>query len=263
MWYDAQSSGNACLVLFVGLSSSLYLTTINSINCWLKLCFLQNAWGHKLLHKEIKSNCGSFEGMVSEVNIWYLLWLQKDSSWRSYYPWVGFENMWLVTPCTDREFWIQCRSSWLILELLLFSHPVMSDSLWPRGLQHTRPPPPSPSPEVCSVFCPLHQWWHPAISFSDTLFSFCPQSFPASGTFPVSWRFTSDDQNTGASSSASVLLTSIQGWFPLRLTGLISVLSNGLSRVFSSTTVWRHPFFGALPSLWSSSHNRTWPLERP
>ena len=103
---------------------------------------------------------------------------------------------------------------------------------------------------------------HPAISSSDSLFSFFPQSFPASGTFPMSQLFTSDDQNTEASTSASVLPASIQGWFSLRLTGLISLLSKGLSGVFSSTTVWRHLFFGALPSLWSSFHNHMWPLER-
>ena len=109
----------------------------------------------------------------------------------------------------------------------------------------------------------LHQWCHSAISSSDTLFSFCPLSFPASGTFPINQLFTSDNQNTGASASASVLSTSIQGWFPLRLTGLISLLSRGLLGVFSSTTVWRHQFFGILPSLPSSSHNHTWPLGRP
>ena len=92
------------------------------------------------------------------------------------------------------------------------------------------------------------------------LFSFCLQSFPASGTFPMSSWFISDDQNTGA--STSVLPMSIQGWYPLRLTGLISWLSRVLSGVFSSTTVWRHQFFGTLPSLWSSSHNCMWPLGR-
>ena len=139
------------------------------------------------------------------------------------------------------------------VRFLLFSHPVMSDSLWPHGLQHTRPLCPSPSPQICPISCPLHQWCHPAISSSDTLFSFCPQSFPASGTFPMSWLFTSDDQNTGVSASESELSTSIQSWFPLRLTFSIS-LSKGLSGVFSSTTIQRHQFFGAPPSLWSSSH---------
>ena len=94
------------------------------------------------------------------------------------------------------------------------------------------------------------------------LFSFCPWSFPASGTFPTSCLFTSDDQNTGPSSSASVLPVNIQGWSPLRLTGWISLLSKGLSGVFN-TIVWRHQFFSGLLSLQSSSHNHTLPLGRP
>ena len=134
--------------------------------------------------------------------------------------------------------------------------------LWPQGLQHVRPPCPSPSPEVCPSSCPLHQWCNPTVSSSDTLL-FCPQSLPVSGTFLMSQLFISDDQNTGASASQSALLMSIQGWFPLRLTGLISLLFRGLSGVFSSTIVQRHQFFGALPSLWSSSHNQTWPLGKP
>ena len=97
---------------------------------------------------------------------------------------------------------------------------------------------------------------HPAISSSDALFSFCPQSLPASGTCPMSQQFASDDHNTGA--SASVLPMSIQGWFPLSLTGLISLLSRGLSGVFSSTTVQRHKFFGALPSLQSKLWSSQW-----
>jgi len=139
--------------------------------------------------------------------------------------------------------------------LLLLSHPVVSDSLRPHGLQHTRSPCPSPSPEACPSVCSLHRRCHPAISSSDAFFSFCPQSFPASGTFPMS-LFPSDDQNTGALASAPVLPVIIQGWFSLRLTGLISLLSKRLSGIFSSTTVRRHRFFGTLPSLWSSSPNR-------
>ena len=147
--------------------------------------------------------------------------------------------------------------------LLLFSHPVMSNSLWPPGLQHAKPPSLYPFPEVCLSLCPLHWWYHPAISSSDTLF-FCPQYFPASRTFPVSWLFTSGDQNTeaSASTSASVFSISIQGWFCFRLTGLISLLSKGLSEVFSSITVQRNQFFGALP-LQSSSQNPPWPPGRP
>ena len=140
--------------------------------------------------------------------------------------------------------------------LLLFSHPVVPGSLQPHGLQHTRPPCPSLSPGVCRSSCSLHQWCQPA---SDTVF--CPQSFSAWGTFPMSHLFVSDAQNTVTSASASVLPVNIQGWSPFRLTGLISLLSKGLSGVFSSTTVWRHQFFGILPSLQSSSHSHTWPLE--
>ena len=115
---------------------------------------------------------------------------------------------------------------------------------------------------LCPSSCPLHWWCRPAISSSDALFSFCPQSFKASGTFPMSRLFVSDDQNIGASVSASVLSMSIQGWFPLRLTDL-TLLSKGCSRVFSSTTVRRYWFFGILPSLQTSSHNHSWPLGRP
>ena len=103
----------------------------------------------------------------------------------------------------------------------------------------------------------------PAVSSSVTLFSFCPPSSPASRTFPMSQLLVSDDQTIGASASASVLPISIQSWFPFRLTGLVSLLSTGLSGVLSSTRVWKHQFLGVLPSLWSSSHNRTWPLGRP
>ena len=143
---------------------------------------------------------------------------------------------------------------------VFFSYLVMSDSLW---LQHTRPPCPSPFPKVCPSSCPFHQWCHPAISSSVILFSFCPQSFTSSRTSPMSQLFTSGDQNTGASTSASVLPMSIQDWFPLRLTGLISWQSKGLSGVFPSTTVQRHKFFDVLPSLQSSSYNHTWPVGRP
>ena len=120
------------------------------------------------------------------------------------------------------------------MPLLLFSCPVMSDVLEPHGLQHTRPPCPLPSPKVCPSSCSLHQWCLPVISASEVLFSFCPQSFPASGSFLMNHLFASDDQNTGASVSASVLPVIIQCWFPLGSTGLISLLAKGLSEVFSS-----------------------------
>ena len=116
------------------------------------------------------------------------------------------------------------------------SHSVMSDSLRLHGLQHTRFPSPSPTPGACSNTCPSSRWCHPAISTSVITFSSCLQSFPASGSFPVSWLFTSGGQSTGASASSTVLLMNIHSRFPLGLTGLISLLSKGLSRVFSSTT---------------------------
>ena len=140
---------------------------------------------------------------------------------------------------------------------------TQSASLRPHGLQHARPPCPSLSPKVCPSSLPLHRWCHLAVSSSNALFSFCPQSFPVSGTFPMSQLFTSGDQNTWASASASVLPVNIQGWSLLWLTGLISLLSKGLTGVFSSTMIWRHQFFGVLPSFRTSSHNGMWPLGRP
>ena len=119
----------------------------------------------------------------------------------------------------------------------------MSDSLQPNELQCARLPCPSPSPRVCSNSCPLSQWCYLTILSSADLFSSCTQCFPASGSFPMSQLFTSGGQSIGASASASVLPVNIQGLFPLGWTGLISWLSKGLSRVFSSTTVQRHQFF--------------------
>ena len=120
-----------------------------------------------------------------------------------------------------------------ILSLFLLSCSVVSDSLWPHGLQHARLPCPSPTPGACSNSCPWSQWCHPTILSSVVLFSYCLQSFSASGSFPMSQLFVSGGQITGASVSASVLPVNIQGSFPLGLTGLISLLSKGLSRVFS------------------------------
>ena len=105
---------------------------------------------------------------------------------------------------------------------------------------------------VCSNWCPLSQWCHPTISSYVAPFCSCPQSFLASGSFPMSQLFTASSQSVGA--SAWVFLMNIQDWFPLGLTALIFLLSKGFSRVFSSTTVWKHQFFGAQPSFWSNSH---------
>ena len=140
-----------------------------------------------------------------------------------------------------------------------FSHSVRPS--WPHELQHARLLWLSLSPGVCSNSCSLSQWCYLTISSSVSPFSSCPQSFPVSESFPISWFFTSGGQSI-ASVSASVLPMNIQGWFPLGLTGLIPLLSKGLSRVFSST-IWKHQFFGAQPSLQSSCHIHTWLLGKP
>ena len=151
----------------------------------------------------------------------------------------------------------------LLKSLLLFSHSVKSDSLWSHGLQHARLSCPSPAAKVNSSSCPSSRWCHPTILSSVVAFSSCLQSFPASGSSPMSWLFTSGGQTTGVSASASVPPTNIQDWFPLGWTGWISLLSKGLSRVFSNTTVQKHQFFGARLSLQSNSHIHTWLLEKP
>ena len=135
----------------------------------------------------------------------------------------------------------------------------MSNSLWPHRLQHTRLPCPSLSPGVCLDSRPLSQWCYLTISASATLFSFCFQSFPESGSLPMSGLFTSGGQSIGVLASASVLPMYILGWFPLGLTGLISLLS----RVFYNTTIRKHQFFRTQPSLWSNFHIHPWLLEKP
>ena len=143
-----------------------------------------------------------------------------------------------------------------------FSRSVTSNSLQPHGLQHARPPCPSPTPRVSSNPCPLSLWCHPTISSSVVPFSSYLQSFPPSWSFKMSPFFTSGGQSIGVSASASVLPMNTQDWFPLGWTGWISLQSKGL-RVLSNTTVQKHQFFSAQLSLWSNSHIHTWPLEKP
>ena len=138
----------------------------------------------------------------------------------------------------------------------------MLDSLQPRGLQHARLPCPWPSPEVCPRSCPLHQWYHPTISSSVVPCSSCPQSLPASGSFPMSQLFTWGGQSTGVSALASFLPKNTQGWSPLEWTGWISLQSKGLSGVFSTTTVRKHQFFSTQLSSQSNSHIYIWPLDK-
>ena len=130
-----------------------------------------------------------------------------------------------------------------------FSHSVVSDSLWPHGLQHARLPGPSPTPKACSNSCPSSRWYHPTISSSVIPFSSCLQSFPASGSFPMSQFFASGGQRIAVSASASVLPMNFQEWFPLGWTGWTSLKSKWLSRVFSNTTVQKHQFFSTQFSL--------------
>ena len=144
--------------------------------------------------------------------------------------------------CAEKGTLLHC--CWELHEVSLknktYKYHVVQYSLPPHGLQHTRLCWSSPSPRVCTNSCPLSWWFHPTISSSVIPFSSCHQSFPASGSFPVSQFFTSGGQSIGVSASASVLLMNIQSWFPLGLIGLISLQSKRLSRFFPNTTVQKH-----------------------
>ena len=144
-----------------------------------------------------------------------------------------------------------------------FSGSVVSNSLRPHESQHAGPPCPSPTPRVHSDSCSLSRWWHPVISSSVVPFSFCPQSLPVSGSFPVSQLFAWGGQSIGVSALASFRPTKSQGWSPSEWTGWISLQSKGLSRVFSNTTLQKHQFFSAQPSSQSKSQIHTWPQEKP
>ena len=150
-----------------------------------------------------------------------------------------------------------------ILVSVQFSRSVVSNCLWPHELQQARPPCPSPTVRAYPNSCPLSRWCHPTISSSVVPFSTCPQPFPASGSFPMSQHFSSGGQGIGVSASISVLPMNTQDWSPLGWTGWISLQSEGLSRVFSNTTVQKHQFFCAQLSSQFNSHIHTWPLEKP
>ena len=153
-----------------------------------------------------------------------------------------------------------CKST---ISSVQFNRSVMSNSLRPHEIQHARPPCPSPTPGVHSNSCLSSRWCHPAISSSVVLFSSCPQSLPASESFPMSQLFAWASQSIGVSALALFLPKNTQDWSPLEWTGWISLQSKGLSRVFSNTTVQTHQFFGAQLSSQSNSHIHTWPLEKP
>ena len=160
--------------------------------------------------------------------------------------WRGIRSPWNAL-CIQKHFVVVVQSL------------SLSDYLWPHGMQHTRLPCPSPLSELPQTL-PFSQWCHPTISFSAVPFSSCLQTFPLSTSFPINWLFPWGVQIMGASALASVPPVYIQDWFPLGLTGLILLQSKGLSRVFSNTTLQKHQFFGAQPSLWSNSHIHTWLL---
>ena len=164
-----------------------------------------------------------------------------------------------LTICHTRP---EQTATWLLPSVQL-SHPVMSHSLRPHGLQQARPPCPSPTPGVYSNSCPSSQRCHPAISSSVIPFSSCPQSLPALGSFPMSQLFASGNQSIGVSASASAPPMNTQDWSPLGGPGWISLQSKGLSRVFSNTTVQKHQFFSAQLSFKSNSHIHRRLLEKP
>ena len=172
----------------------------------------------------------------------------------------GFSIFWIqgIIPHVCLIHWVYCPGSSLDLSfsssVSLVSHSVMSDSLWPHESQHTRPPCPSPTPGVYSNSCPSSRWCHPAISSSVIPFSSCPQSLPASGSFPISQPFAWGGQSIGVSASTSVFPMNTQDLSPSGWTGWISLQSKGLSRVFSNTTVQKHQFFGTQLSSQSNSH---------
>ena len=170
--------------------------------------------------------------------------------------WIGGEGTKINVLCTLQKLLGLHNCS------VQFSLSVVSDSLRSHELQQARPPCPSPTPRVHSNSCPSSRWCHTAISSSDILFHSCPQSLPASESFPVSQLFTWGGQSIAVSALASVLPKNTQDW-SLEWTGWISLQSKGLSRVFSNTTVQKHQFFGAQLSSQSNSHIYTWPLEKP
>ena len=177
---------------------------------------------------------------------------------------------------SSSEFWSSLKNSFISFSLyslslsliylymcsVQFSHSVMSDCLWPHEPPLARPPCPSSTPRVHLNPCPSSQWCYPAISSSVVPFASCPQSLPASGSFPVSQLLAWGGQSIGVSASASVLPMNTQDWSPLGWTGWISLQFKRFSRVFYNTIVQKYQFFSTQLSLQSNSHIHTWPLEK-
>ena len=185
--------------------------------------------------------------------------IQNSIYWWMKWKFISAFLYWTLYFCHYVIFSVNCywKYDYYGISSVQFSHSVMC-SLRHHGLQHTRPPCPSPAPRVHSNSCPLSRWCHPTISSSVFPFSSCLQSFPASGSFQMSQLFTWGGQSVGVSASTSVLPVTIQDWFPLEWTGCISLQSKGLSRVFSNTTVQKHQL-----SSQSNCRIHTWLLEKP
>ena len=191
----------------------------------------------------------------SRILEWVAILFSRRSSWPKDWTQVAF--------IAGRFFTIWAPREILQFSSVQFSRSVVSNSLRPHESQHARPPCPSPTPGVHSDSRPSRQWCHLAMSSSIVPFSSCPQSLPASESFPMSQLFSWGSQSTGVSALASFLPKKSQGWFLSEWTGWISLQSKGLSRVFSNTTVQKHQFFGALPSSQSNSHIHTWTQGKP
>ena len=192
----------------------------------------------------------AWDGWMASLTQWTWVWVNSRSWWWTWKP--GMQRVvhdW-TTELTDWSIYL----SWYLFCLTIsifcqFSCSVMSDCLQIHGLQHTRLPCPSPTPGAYSNSSPLSRWCHPTISSSVVPFSSHLQSFPPSGSFPMSQFFTSRGQSIGVSASASVLPMNIQDWFPLGWTGWISLQSKGHSSIFSNTTIQKHQFFSTHLSL--------------
>ena len=182
---------------------------------------------------------------ISQARIleWVSISFSTGSSWARDWGHISCIGRWILYHWATREV------PTLMISSIQFSLSVMSDSSRPHGPQHARPPCPLPTARLYSNSSPLSRWCHPTISSSVVPFSYCLQSFPASGSFQISQLFISVGQNIGVSASTSVLPMNTQEWFPLGWTGRISLQSKGLSRVFSNTTVQKHQFFGTQISL--------------
>ena len=216
-------------------------STVSFVSCitiaYLHICLLSNILIPRVPWKQRLYLVHLYLQLLQDVCTWLMPHISRLGEW-------GDQNKFLMSS------WLKgCKFSSVQISSVQFSHSVVFDSLRPSGLQQARLPCPSPIPRVYSNSCSLSWWYHPTISSFVIPFSSCLQSFPASGSFPMSQLFASGGQSIGVSASASVLPMNIQDEFPLGWTCWISLQSKGLSRVFSNTTVQKHQFFSTQLSL--------------